>query len=34
MSSLSAEAHGFAIENIFPRMGRVRTMKQVLTELA
>jgi hypothetical protein len=34
MSSLSAEAHGFALENIFPRMGRVRRMEQVLTELA
>lgn len=34
MSSLSAEAHGFVVENIFPRMGRVRRMEQVLTELA
>jgi nicotinamidase-related amidase len=33
MSSLSAEVHGFVIENIFPRMGRVRNMEQVLTEL-
>ncbi len=34
MTSLSGEAHGFSIKNIFPRMGRVRTVEQVLTELA
>lgn len=33
MSSVSAEAHGFAVQNIFPRMGYVRTMKEVLTAL-
>jgi nicotinamidase-related amidase len=33
MSSLSAEAHGFAIKNIFPRMGRVRSTEQVLAAL-
>ncbi len=25
MSSMSAEAHGFAVKNIFPRLGRVRS---------
>ncbi len=30
MSTLSVEAHKFAIEAIFPRMGRVRTTDQVL----
>jgi nicotinamidase-related amidase len=30
MSSVSAEAHGFVISNIFPRMGRVRSTEQVL----
>jgi nicotinamidase-related amidase len=34
MSSLSAEAHGFATKNIFPRMGRVRSTEQVLAALA
>jgi nicotinamidase-related amidase len=33
MSSLSAEAHGFAVKNIFPRMGRVRSTEQVLAAL-
>ncbi|HEY3988356.1 MAG TPA: hydrolase [Acidobacteriaceae bacterium] len=33
MTSLSAEAHGFAIANIFPRMGRVRFTEQVLAAL-
>jgi nicotinamidase-related amidase len=33
MSSLSAEAHGFAVGNIFPRMGRVRSTEQVLAAL-
>jgi nicotinamidase-related amidase len=33
MSSLSAEAHGFAIANIFPRMGRVRSTEQILAAL-
>lgn len=30
MASMSAEAHSFAVKNIFPRMGRVRTTDQVL----
>jgi nicotinamidase-related amidase len=30
MSSVSAEAHRFAIENIFPRLGRVRTADQIV----
>jgi nicotinamidase-related amidase len=34
MSSITAEAHGFAVQNIFPRMGRVRTVEQVLQALA
>lgn len=34
MSSLKAEAHDFAVQNIFPRMGRVRTLEQVQTALA
>ncbi len=34
MSSLKAEAHDFSVQNIFPRMGRVRTLEQVRTALA
>jgi nicotinamidase-related amidase len=34
MSSLKAEAHGFAVQNIFPRMGRVRTVEEILKALA
>jgi nicotinamidase-related amidase len=34
MSSLSSEAHNFAIQTIFPRMGRVRKVEDVLTTLA
>ena len=34
MSSVSAEAHPFAVSTIFPRMGRVRSTEQVLTALA
>ena len=30
MSTLSAEAHTFATQNIFPRMGRVRSTEQIL----
>jgi nicotinamidase-related amidase len=30
MSSTSAEHHAFAIENIFPRLGRVRSTAQIL----
>jgi nicotinamidase-related amidase len=33
MSSLSAAAHDFAVQNIFPRMGRVRTVEEVLKKL-
>jgi nicotinamidase-related amidase len=33
-TSLSAEAHNFAIETIFPRMGRVRKMEELLKALA
>jgi nicotinamidase-related amidase len=33
MSSVSVEAHGFAISNIFPRMGQVRSTEQVLAAL-
>jgi nicotinamidase-related amidase len=33
-SSLSAEAHTFAIQNIFPRMGRVRSTQEIVTALA
>ena len=29
MTSMSAELHRFAIENIFPRLGRVRTRDQI-----
>lgn len=34
MSSLSAAAHDFAIQNIFPRMGRVRSTAETLSALA
>ncbi len=30
MSSLSAEAHAFSIQTIFPRLGRVRTTEQII----
>lgn len=33
MSSMSAEAHQFSIQNIFPRMGRVRTTEQLIKAL-
>jgi nicotinamidase-related amidase len=33
MSSLGAEMHEFAIKNIFPRMGRVRSVEQIVTAL-
>ena len=33
MSSLSVPAHDFAIQNIFPRVGRVRTVEEVLKKL-
>ncbi|WP_199100926.1 hydrolase [Dyella sp. ASV21] len=34
MSSGHAEHHRFAVENIFPRLGRVRSTEQVLAALA
>jgi nicotinamidase-related amidase len=34
MSIVSATAHEFAVQNIFPRMGRVRKTEQVLEALA
>jgi nicotinamidase-related amidase len=34
MSSISAEAHQFAVKHIFPRMGRVRSTQEVVAELA
>jgi nicotinamidase-related amidase len=34
MSSVSAMAHEFAVQNIFPRMGRVRKTEQVLEALS
>lgn len=33
MSSMSAEAHEFPIKNIFPRMGRVRSVEQIMSAL-
>jgi nicotinamidase-related amidase len=33
MASFSAEVHGFAVQHIFPRMGRVRTSGEVLESL-
>jgi len=33
MSSISAEAHAFATQFVFPRIGRVRTVQQILAEL-
>jgi nicotinamidase-related amidase len=34
MTSLSQETHQFAIQNIFPRIGRVRTSEQLLETLS
>jgi nicotinamidase-related amidase len=34
MTSVSAAAHAFAVQNIFPRMGRVRKLEEVVTALA
>ena len=34
MSSLSAEAHEFPIKNVFPLMGRVRSVEQIVKALA
>jgi nicotinamidase-related amidase len=33
MSSVSAEVHEFPIKNVFPRMGRVRTVEQIVKAL-
>ena len=33
MSSVSAEAHEFPIKNVFPRMGRVRSVEQIVKAL-
>jgi nicotinamidase-related amidase len=33
MTSLSAEAHGFVVSTIFPRMGRVRSTEEIVTAL-
>ncbi len=33
MSTISNELHQFALQNIFPRIGRVRTMEEVLAAL-
>lgn len=33
MSAQSAEHHAFAVDNIFPRLGRVRTTAQILSAL-
>ena len=32
MSSFDAEAHAFAIQRIFPRLGRVRSTAEVLSQ--
>ncbi len=34
MTSASAEMHAFAVQNIFPRLGRVRSTDEVLAALA
>jgi nicotinamidase-related amidase len=34
MTSLSADAHGFAVQNVFPRMGRVRKSAEIVDALA
>jgi nicotinamidase-related amidase len=33
MSSMSADMHGFAVEKIFPRLGRVRSTEEILAGL-
>jgi nicotinamidase-related amidase len=33
MTSVSADAHGFAVSSIFPRMGRVRSTEEILAAL-
>jgi nicotinamidase-related amidase len=34
MSSMSAEMHRFPVENIFPVMGRVRSVAEIVEALA
>ncbi len=34
MSSMSAETHEFAVKNIFPRLGKIRSTNEVLSALA
>lgn len=34
MSSISAEAHAFATQFLFPRIGRIRTVQQIIDELS
>lgn len=34
MTSMTAEAHEFVIKNIFPRIGNIRSIEQVMTALA
>ena len=34
ISAANAEQHGFAVDNIFPRLGRVRSTAQILEALA
>ncbi len=33
MAGMSAEAHEFALKNIFPRIGKIRSTEQVLAEM-
>lgn len=33
MASVTAEWHEFAVKNIFPRMGRVRSIEQIIAAL-
>jgi nicotinamidase-related amidase len=34
MSSIGAEAHKFTVNNLFPRIGRVRSTEQIVEALA
>jgi hypothetical protein len=34
MSSVAAEAHDFAVQHIFPRVGRVRKSAEIVEALA
>ena len=33
MTSMSAEMHAFPVKSIFPRMGRVRSVEEIVTAL-